>query len=242
MSCLISIQGGLSPRVRGNHRPPAGGGLHARSIPACAGEPTSPAGRPGSRGVYPRVCGGTDAKCNDTGTGPGLSPRVRGNLFVGQCKNRRHGSIPACAGEPDRLYRDGNLAGVYPRVCGGTPSRWCEVRSPAGLSPRVRGNLPRLLLPRFSPGSIPACAGEPTSWGANWSGPRVYPRVCGGTVHDVVVAATAPGLSPRVRGNPSVCLVHRPFGRSIPACAGEPWYSFGTRSADRVYPRVCGGT
>ena len=50
---------GLSPRVRGNqlvavpHIPVVG------SIPACAGEPATPAGAPPPYTVYPRVCGGT---------------------------------------------------------------------------------------------------------------------------------------------------------------------------------------
>ena len=52
---------GLSPRVRGNRRGPLVAVVGLRSIPACAGEPSaSPAAR-GSRGVYPRVCGGTSS-------------------------------------------------------------------------------------------------------------------------------------------------------------------------------------
>ena len=71
---------GLSPRVRGN---PVGGwdpdGVDG-SIPACAGEP-----RRRRRGrlwsmVYPRVCGGTAWRKMRAPFGPGLSPRVRGNL------------------------------------------------------------------------------------------------------------------------------------------------------------------
>ena len=55
---------GLSPRVRGN--PPASveGLLPAGSIPACAGEPRSSRPAPGSRWVYPRVCGGTSVHRN----------------------------------------------------------------------------------------------------------------------------------------------------------------------------------
>ena len=70
---------GLSPRVRGNQayecddRPPA------RSIPACAGEP-SPRRRPRSAPVvYPRVCGGTHPGGGCRRAASGLSPRVRGN-------------------------------------------------------------------------------------------------------------------------------------------------------------------
>ena len=91
---------GLSPRVRGNREVGlvriGGGG----SIPACAGEPTGPAGaRPTAR-VYPRVCGGTRNRGSVPRLIPGLSPRVRGNLsFVSSSPGSKR-SIPACAGEP----------------------------------------------------------------------------------------------------------------------------------------------
>ena len=50
---------GLSPRVRGNRTWIGDCDANVGSIPACAGEP--PAGRSErpSKGVYPRVCGGT---------------------------------------------------------------------------------------------------------------------------------------------------------------------------------------
>ena len=51
---------------------------------------------------------------------------------------------------------------------------------------------------------------------------RVYPRVCGGTPRDRSGVAYREGLSPRVRGNRSICI-----------CIA---------AADWVYPRVCGGT
>ena len=50
---------GLSPRVRGNRSPPAARGSLPRSIPACAGEPTTMTPIGGGCRVYPRVCGGT---------------------------------------------------------------------------------------------------------------------------------------------------------------------------------------
>ena len=50
-----------------------------------------------------------------------------------------------------------------------------------GLSPRVRGNPDRWPSATLPAGSIPACAGEPTSWRGTPAGFEVYPRVCGGT-------------------------------------------------------------
>ena len=91
---------------------------------------------------------------------------------------------------------------------------------------------------------------------------RVYPRVCGGTSSLGITGQSASGLSPRVRGNrarqkvgpiprgsiprvrgnPELARHILASTRSIPACAGEPSRYAGRVTADRVYPRVCGGT
>ena len=111
---------------------------------------------------------------------------------------------------------------VYPRVCGGTLRRRTVRGDGAGLSPRVRGNQEADAIRCYDGRSIPACAGEPLITPRKFFVPRVYPRVCGGTVPPPVVRLLRPGLSPRVRGNPT----HAP-----PAPRGGG-----------VYPRVCGGT
>ena len=111
---------GLSPRVRGN---PLDGALpagHARSIPACAGEPWPAKPSESLTWVYPRVCGGTPCSIRCPGESQGLSPRVRGNrLYTSHC-TRQLRSIPACAGEPVQAHTPNHLPAVYPRVCGGT--------------------------------------------------------------------------------------------------------------------------
>ena len=95
-----NITEGLSPRVRGNHRPNGGPKQRTRSIPACAGEPL-PAWHPKRKPpVYPRVCGGTMLARLRLSIVSGLSPRVRGNLLVGLIRPVGKRSIPACAGEP----------------------------------------------------------------------------------------------------------------------------------------------
>ena len=192
---------GLSPRVRGNHLGWRRRLVDAGSIPACAGEPDNGSRwwRPGT--VYPRVCGGTDWAMWPVSRSGGLSPRVRGNrLHAGERSDR-----------------------VYPRVCGGTPPVGDESPITAGLSPRVRGNR---LIQYDEDGeaiSIPACAGEPGTLAVASPHSQVYPRVCGGTRRRVRVSYLILGLSPRVRGNPSLPSenVSHHWG-SIPACAGEP--------------------
>ena len=195
-----------------------------RSIPACAGEPSSGRSLFMRSKVYPRVCGGTGS----IGVGmillKGLSPRVRGNLRQSDHPAAQPGSIPACAGEPRWAGRPALPPAVYPRVCGGTEAEAKADESAEGLSPRVRGNRESEPLAFGNFRSIPACAGEPSSRSdiscrLNGSIPAcageprhantpcristVYPRVCGGTTCAVRKTTT--------------------FFRSIPACAGEPY-------------------
>ena len=131
---------------------------------------------------------------------------------------------------------------VYPRVCGGTRQRQRLVWRAEGLSPRVRGNHLGNAGRCDVPGSIPACAGEPTSSTLPSSGWRVYPRVCGGTIVYICAGGIVSGLSPRVRGNHVGRTGVVNHYRSIPACAGEPVLVGDVLYQHRVYPRVCGGT
>ena len=137
-------------------------------------------------------------------------------------------------------------------------ARPCPPRSiPAGAGePPIRRRM------FISIGSIPAGAGEPhRAFGRKWDG-MVYPRGCGGTTSESDGVPTARGLSPRVRGNPTVtscrpssmglsprvrgnprCVpLSRGMAGSIPAGAGEPGTSFTLNVHRLVYPRGCGGT
>ena len=233
---------GLSPRVRGN---PALGAQHAPdrgSIPACAGEPRHLPDLPEPPGVYPRVCGGTRIAAWAWLFKAGLSPRVRGNHANAVAVVVGDGSIPACAGEPSRSGPPSTTSRVYPRVCGGTRSVWSRLSGAPGLSPRVRGNRRAASPPACNPGSIPACAGEPSGRLAGGARSRVYPRVCGGTSEVRIAQPRVIGLSPRVRGNPLALIGQALLDGSIPACAGEPSFFDVRDEPQGVYPRVCGGT
>ena len=127
-------------------------------------------------------------------------------------------------------------------MCGGTDVAGLSMLGRAGLSPRVRGNLVLAAAGGNGVGSIPACAGEPTTAGPFTRRWTVYPRVCGGTSHSGHCRLCHPGLSPRVRGNQSGPAPHFLRVGSIPACAGEPIRTPAGRSTGKVYPRVCGGT
>ena len=95
---------GLSPRVRGNHQRTPDCRQERGSIPACAGEPLPPYFRCGGFWVYPRVCGGTSVQVGLYIEAGGLSPRVRGNQRRQDTRAGAAGSIPACAGEPKRVW------------------------------------------------------------------------------------------------------------------------------------------
>ena len=141
----IIISKGLSPRVRGNPYFMSYSSIRLWSIPACAGEPTTPYHSIKKLSVYPRVCGGTPDAAPDFVLPLGLSPRVRGNRSCMNFLIRRRRSIPACAGEPLYCSVNGNVIKVYPRVCGGTLNTPSDTSASAGLSPRVRGNPGRQL-------------------------------------------------------------------------------------------------
>ena len=91
--------GGLSPRVRGKRLPFPYRRHWRRSIPACAGEASPRPGYKAPGGVYPRVCGGSQANGSPVNTIEGLSPRVRGKLRHSLTLKPDGRSIPACAGE-----------------------------------------------------------------------------------------------------------------------------------------------
>ena len=129
----------------------------------------------------------------------------------------------------------------YPRVCGGAQLKRIDEARYAGLSPRMRGSHPHPAFDRHHVGIIPAYAGEPTRPPASGRRPQDYPRVCGGVAVVPFCVRTPSGLSPRMRGSPSVVLPGRQVRGIIPAYAGEPADTDDHRPATRDYPRVCGG-
>ena len=154
---------------------------------------------------------------------------MRGNRLRKALRGQRLRSIPARAGEPNRLENNPAFGRVYPRACGGT-SRSAGISAAAsGLSPRVRGNQSLHQSQGYPPGSIPARAGEPSGCAFLSRRRRVYPRACGGTKVSIQRCPTGAGLSPRVRGN-------------LLGCAPQPLWKSAGHWVQGVYPRACGGT
>ena len=213
---------GLSPRVRGN--PSRHRYFVSRSgpIPACAGQPFFALEAPKGLGAYPRVCGATRQLKYANYYGPGLSPRVRGNLFHTGTLMPLSGPIPACAGQTDLLRESPRDFRAYPRVCGATVFGLAWSNSRGGLSPRVRGNPTQEVRALADYGPIPACAGQPIGVPNERTPLGAYPRVCGATRCAQLVAPSLQGLSPRVRGNPTLAKDYGTSAGPIPACAGQP--------------------
>ncbi len=92
--------GGRSPRTRGSPKPLVYGGGYGRSIPAHAGEPPWRWPWTAVSRVDPRARGGASGVTTPSALATGRSPRTRGSHRDPGRQQRRYGSIPAHAGEP----------------------------------------------------------------------------------------------------------------------------------------------
>ena len=202
-------------------------------------------------GVHPRVCGEASVLPRQADADAGPSPRVRGSLQSGDQGQPGDGSIPACAGKPPAGVRSPPAPRVHPRVCGEARGGRSSGKSHTGPSPRVRGSLGYAVGRLVREGSIPACAGKPSTLITYRSTTGVHPRVCGEAADTADGAAGFRGPSPRVRGShlglpsagirvhdwgPSPRVRGSPARRgrasawvtgSIPACAGKPTSGIG---------------
>ncbi len=213
---------GLSPCVRGYHRPAVRPPWCPGSIPVCTGLPTAPPSARWWRRVYPRVYGATDMSCKALFIQQGLSPCVRGYQAHADRSMIVQGSIPVCTGLPERGGRDPEKHGVYPRVYGATVESGWKPDGMLGLSPCVRGYRHPRGRRRHPQGSIPVCTGLPIGPRRRPTKKRVYPRVYGATdVYGRQVVDTM-GLSPCVRGYPAWTRWRVVRVGSIPVCTGLP--------------------
>ena len=232
---------GLSPHARGSPRGARHHSPHHGSIPACAGEPSLGSSCWSGWRVYPRMRGGAIAMRLARQSKGGLSPHARGSLNMDSQSVSMRGSIPACAGEPQRLGRRRPRFRVYPRMRGGAAMENLGPSAAQGLSPHARGSrLARGGRQRHL-GSIPACAGEPAGRTHRQSLLGVYPRMRGGAGGSGTFLPEDDGLSPHARGSLAASGTETILSRSIPACAGEPRAGPTSGSGAWVYPRMRGG-
>ena len=130
---------GSSPRVRGTAVIAAVLDIHARFIPACAGNGPVGGRDRAMRSVHPRVCGERRGMESARLGMRGSSPRVRG---TGQQLGQQligGRFIPACAGNGPHSRPSLRGRTVHPRVCGERPALRPASATGGGSSPRVRG-------------------------------------------------------------------------------------------------------
>ena len=251
---------GPSPRVRGSRGSTVDRRLRQGSIPACAGKPicrvwlriigsvhprvcgkpTTRRAAPAPMRVHPRVCGEASPPAGGDIARLGPSPRVRGSHDERLSRDVGERSIPACAGKPSIWPVVAYPARVHPRVCGEAGGARGVGAGEWGPSPRVRGSLGRDAGARADRGSIPACAGKPSSTPAQSVAAQVHPRVCG-------EAPASAALPPSRRVHPRVCgeakpkVKHRYMPRGPSRVCGEA--TAGSRGSGRwngPSPRVRG--
>ena len=153
-------------------------------------------------GDHPRVCG--EHSCGFLHALPdaGSSPRMRGTHVFGSISDNRAGIIPAYAGNTYVVAGCASQVEDHPRVCGEHIYTTNPDLLDPGSSPRMRGTLADDGEPCFTPGIIPAYAGNtgsrstmpPTFWD--------HPRVCGEHPFAAGVRLRKWGSSPRMRGTP----------------------------------------
>ena len=233
---------GLSPPTRGNRTTISPAIVQMRSIPAHAGEPSTPHTPHRNSKVYPRPRGGTRSRLTRRRLCAGLSPPTRGNLQHRRNPQAVVGSIPAHAGEPSLSSARRSRRTVYPRPRGGTAQTRAQPNEHGGLSPPTRGNRPASFASGAKSRSIPAHAGEPPAPRASTPRAEVYPRPRGGTDGVVVFGKPRHGLSPPTRGNLRTFKWYSRHRGSIPAHAGEPSGVLENAGIRGVYPRPRGGT
>ena len=171
--------------------------------------------------VYPRVGGGNLLPELNANINQGLSPRGRGKPICEVWIIEQKRSIPAWAGETQSGQSPRGAGRVYPRVGGGNMKTTTTRHKHEGLSPRGRGKPRFLVVGIVLARSIPAWAGETSSFQSPGRQCAVYPRVGGGNASRAWRIRNRRGLSPRGRGKRPNTDNHAFQYGSIPAWAGE---------------------
>ena len=172
--------------------------------------------------------------------GQGLSPRVRGSLYVRRGALNDVRTIPTPTGKPGPASVSASEAGDYPRAYGEAAPRWCSGPGSPTLSPRLRGSRRAIIYDDFPVGTIPAPTGKPLRTTMACCPTRVYPRAYGEAGFMVSWRAFHVGLSPRLRGSLTTDPDRFPCARSIPAPTGKPLLRGPRPRASWVYPRAYG--
>ena len=212
---------GSSPRMRGTLHDWPIQVVVDRIIPAYAGNTAVLTTEDFFFWDHPRVCG--EHICGNVNGGSlrGSSPRMRGTLLVFAVPYRRHGIIPAYAGNTVAWIRVRESVRDHPRVCGEHKVEHADGCRWMGSSPRMRGTLGLLDGLLFEQGIIPAYAGNTMASASSNTVSWDHPRVCGEHYSGMAVAQDIPGSSPRMRGTHMFGIGGAGGKGIIPAYAGN---------------------
>ena len=133
---------GPSPRARGTREGVHAGVLRCRSIPACAGNTSSPACPCRHRPVHPRVRGEHVFLACQRNLSPRSIPACAGNTpDICDRYAKLYGPSPRARGTRASMSRGGCRSSVHPRVRGEHDEAQGHVSHDRGPSPRARGTL-----------------------------------------------------------------------------------------------------
>ncbi len=215
------VQYGSSPRMRGKHRRRAEEKGDVRIIPAHAGQTARDSETRCAHADHPRACGANPAGRTPCRAPAGSSPRMRGKLLNRCREGLRSRIIPAHAGQTPYTWAGSVADADHPRACGANQYRDTRGLLSYGSSPRMRGkHLAKNLLP-FPARIIPAHAGQTRRRAGQSCLQPDHPRACGANWPPIVVAPSAMGSSPRMRGKPFPLSSVDVMVRIIPAHAGQ---------------------
>ena len=192
---------GSSPRLRGTDPHCAPYQFHQRFIPAPAGNSPNRVRLTTSQTVHPRACGEQRSPSAWKFASTGSSPRLRGTVASAGNITYRTRFIPAPAGNSSAIRSILIGLTVHPRACGEQISSRENFVVCIGSSPRLRGTDIKVISEAVSNRFIPAPAGNRSPiplWRARST---VHPRACGEQKTPRAIGGSAPGSSPRLRGN-----------------------------------------
>ena len=231
---------GSSPRTRGTHSRIIVKSLHARFIPAHAGNTMGAVYRAQKRTVHPRARGEHFEIIETDQPRTGSSPRTRGTRTTTATIPFNSRFIPAHAGNTAPSHIIHICPSVHPRARGEHIQGAQIGQTLSGSSPRTRGTpgkrWTRSTVWRF----IPAHAGNTGSGKGSGRKKSVHPRARGEHMALNGKKFKSGGSSPRTRGTPHSFRRLCPRRRFIPAHAGNTAFRPRLKGRWAVHPRARG--
>ena len=194
---------------------------HEGIIPALAGNTPQPTGSSNGYWDHPRSRGEYSPTRIDSAPGTGSSPLSRGIPIIRYLNFKDGRIIPALAGNTTAPAGTTRTPRDHPRSRGEYPTGGNHMTPKEGSSPLSRGIRTVCCWRPWSPGIIPALAGNTGSGSGYSSASRDHPR-SRGEYHSTASALTAnAGSSPLSRGILWTLFTTFPTIRIIPALAGN---------------------